>query len=93
MTIYISGKITGNKNFLCDFLNAENKLKTLYPEAKIINPINTIGDSWCDYMKQDIIKLLNCSAIYMLKGWRRSKGARLEYRIAKALEFKIIYEV
>jgi len=28
----------------------------------------------------------------MLKGWKQSKGARIEYQIAKILGIKIIFE-
>ena len=35
---------------------------------------------------------LFADAIFFLKGWRRSLGARAEYALAKALGLKIIYE-
>lgn len=39
--------------------------------------------SWiCDY----------ADAIYMLKGWENSKGARAEHALAVALDLKILYE-
>ena len=54
LAIYISGGITGVKNW------------------------------------QDIKILARCNAICMLPGWKRSKGARLEYRIAKILNMQIL---
>ena len=93
MLVYISGKITGNYNYVCDFMNAELKIKEAFPDATIVNPINTTGcNSWVEYMRKDLSQLLNCNTIYMIKGWRRSKGAKLEYKIARALGMKIIYD-
>lgn len=43
-------------------------------------------------MKYDLHALLVSDSIYMLKGWRLSKGARLERHLAKKLKLKIIYE-
>lgn len=42
--------------------------------------------------RQDIKELIFCNSIYMLRGWWRSKGARLERHIAKVLGMKIIYQ-
>lgn len=41
-------------------------------------------------MKFCIENLMNCDAIYLLYDWRMSKGAVLEYAIAKELGLKII---
>lgn len=92
MFTYISGKITGTKDFYQRFNAAEEKL--LRQGYTPINPVKNVpkGMSWEYYMRQDIIKLLQCDTIYMLKGWRSSRGARLELLIAKKLKFKVIYE-
>lgn len=34
-----------------------------------------------------------CTAIYMMKGWEKSKGAKAEWTLAKALGLDIFYEV
>lgn len=39
--------------------------------------------------KKRITALLDCDSIYMVKGWRKSKNARLEHFIALKLEMKI----
>lgn len=92
MHIYISGKVTGTNDFYERFAEAEEKL--LRVGYIPINPVRNapMGKSWEYYMRQDLIKLLCCDSIYMLKGWRSSKGARLERYIARKLGFKIIYE-
>jgi hypothetical protein len=44
-------------------------------------------------MKEDISALLTCDAIYLLKNWGDSRGARIERAIALELGIKIIYEI
>ena len=48
--------------------------------------------TWVEYMKQDIKSMMAADCIYMLKGYRESKGARLELFLAKTLKYEIIYE-
>ena len=38
--------------------------------------------TWFDYMKVDIKALLECDYVYMLPGWKKSNGARIEKFIA-----------
>ena len=95
MTIYISGKITGDPNYKEKFERVENTLEELNWVHKIINPAKLElpeGATWEDYMKQDIPFITISDAIFMMKGWRRSKGARLEHYLAKKLGLLIIYE-
>lgn len=40
----------------------------------------------------DLEILARCDAIYMLKGWKQSVGARMEYRLAKDLGKEIMFE-
>lgn len=93
MTIYISGPITNNPHYMQDFERVEKALLTNGD-----NPVNPAkvelneNATWADYMREDIRALTCCNAIFMLKGWWRSKGARLERYIAKKLGLSIIYE-
>lgn len=91
--IYISGKITGNKNYKQEFEAAEMLLKLAgyYP----VNPAREHlpdGATWADYMRHDIKLLCNCDGLYMLKDWQESKGARVEHQLAQNLGLKIYYE-
>lgn len=94
--IYISGKITGNPHYMVEFILAETEIiEGVDSVAEIINPARLElidGATWSDYMKRDIELLVGCDIIFMMKGWRRSKGARLERHIAKKLGMEIIYE-
>ena len=97
--IYISGKITGLS--LADAReNFSNAAFTVWWNGyEPVNPMsdvylfNKIGKlPWCVYMFFDIILLLQCSGIYMQSNWRDSRGARIEYKIAKFLNYESIFE-
>jgi hypothetical protein len=96
MKVYISGPITGIKdNNRVNFMHAEYRLKDLGYE--VVNPLIIAKDmpnnsNWIDYMKVDIKALMDCDAIYMLKGWEKSKGATLEREIALKLEYTYMEE-
>lgn len=93
-TIYVSGKITGTDDYMKRFADAESRLKlqgwrVMNPAKKNahFDPKNT---SWEDYMRASIRLLSRADAIYLLRGWRQSKGAILEHSIAVALGMTII---
>ena len=91
--IYISGKITNNANYKADFEAAESALKIAGFQP--VNPAEEYlpdGATWADYMRQDIKLLCDCDAIYMLRGWRESAGAKIEHKLARYLGIEIIYE-
>ena len=48
--------------------------------------------SWNYYMRKAIPQLLECDGIYMLDGWDKSKGAKLERIIALELGIDVFYE-
>lgn len=43
-------------------------------------------------MKVCINALTGCDAIFMLKDWKESKGARFEHQTAEVCGIKIIYQ-
>ena len=91
--IYISGKITDNANYKADFEAAELALKIAGFQP--VNPAEEQlpdGATWADYMRHDIKLLCDCDAIYMLRGWRESAGAKIEHKLARELGIEIIYE-
>lgn len=99
--IYLSGKITGKtyEEALSDFSQAENKVNSanlVSPNSvQAINPMtieHNHDQSWNSFMKVDLKALLDCDAIYMLKGWHESKGANIEYNLAKSLDLEIFFE-
>lgn len=92
-TVYISGAITGTTDYMERFKAAEKVLK--WWGYKTINPaeINSklpADTTWSGYMRASIRLLLKADAIYMIRGWKSSKGAKLERIIAQALGMEII---
>ena len=91
--VYISGSITRDPDYREHFKAAEEKLRSM--GMKVFNPTKFEADpdkSWENYMRKDLAELTRCRAIYLLKGWKKSRGARLEYRIAKELGYLVIFE-
>lgn len=100
--VYISGPITGIENWQDNFLAAEKELLELSGAFFVVNPVSIAKEieelffklkkvpDYTDYMRKDIKELSSCNIICMLPGWKRSKGARLEYRIAKILNMQIL---
>lgn len=93
MKVYISGKITGlpHDQVVDSFNRAEYRL--LKAGFKAVNPLNnglSIEDKWEHHMKADIKMLMDCDAIYLMKNWKHSKGARIERELADNLGYVII---
>lgn len=88
---YISGPMTGLPGFNKPaFIAAEGELKIA--GRNVVNPVNNgmpADADWHEHMRADIVMLMHCDSIFMLPGWSKSKGARLEWWIAKQLGFTI----
>ena len=89
--IYISGQITGLERDKYTFL-FRMAIKRVFQETdcfleEIINPFDLkpfLGiKSWLCYMITDVHYLRKCTHIAMQKNWIHSKGAIIEYFIAK----------
>jgi nucleoside 2-deoxyribosyltransferase len=92
--IYLSGPMTGlENNNKEEFEKARYLLHNVY---EIVSPVDiavkveSIYESPCyeDYMRADILHLLDCDCIYMLPGWKKSRGAKLEHKIATSIGLK-----
>lgn len=93
-TIYVAGPMTGYDNLNFEAFNffAENLRADGW---KVHNPAEINPDldaDWADCMIEDIQYVVNSDAIFMLRGWEKSKGATVEWIVANALGLEIYYE-
>lgn len=97
MKIYIAGPITGIKNYQTAFQKAEASIRSKGQEP--INPCRLDAifspetTSWEEYLLASLGLLRACSAILLLPGWERSRGARREYREALKLRLAVYKDV
>lgn len=95
MKVYISGPITGTKDYSERFEKAEHYLRQQGYEvinpAKIMEPLPE-STTWEEYMKIAIVLLEQCDMVFMLKNWQKSGGAVLEQEHASNLGIHTIYE-
>ena len=89
--IYLSGKITGDDNYAETF---ENKAAELTEQgALVFNPaVHPNMFTHGQFMELDLLALSFCNSIYMMKNWRDSKGAKMEFEEAKVLGLPIEFE-
>ena len=90
MKIYIAGAITENPNYKEDFAKAEQFL--LGMGVTVVNPVKNEGFSYKDYIDMGLNELMRCDAIYMLKNWKKSKGADFELQYALLTGLKVFFE-
>lgn len=91
MKIFISGKITGDSNYKEKFNKIASKLES---QGHIVfNPsILPFGLTNEEYIKIGFSMLECCDSIFMLKDWKDSRGATLEYQYAKYCDKNIYFE-
>lgn len=91
MKIYLSGKITGDSNYRQKFnAMAEELLSYGYV---VFNPaILPDGFEYEDYMDLDLLILSRCDAVFLLRDWKNSPGAKREVEEAKRLGLQILTE-
>lgn len=94
--IYISGPMTGIPEFNHPAFNAAAAALRA-TGLEVVNPAELDTQDagtpleWADYLRRDIRALVDCTAIYLLPGWEKSKGARLEKRIAEELGMRVVF--
>lgn len=92
MNIYISGPIEGVDNYREKFERTKRIIEKRGHKA--INPsgLDLYGLTREQMLNVDLVLLVLCDTIYMLKGWEQSCGANREYGYALAKGLTIMYE-
>ena len=93
--IYISGPITGTKDYMSRFSTAH--LSLARQGYSVVNPAMVSAKlpedtTYDEYMAMSFAMLDMCDSIYMLDGWENSKGAKMEYERALKNGLNIIYQ-
>jgi hypothetical protein len=83
MNIYISGRKTGDYNYREKFLDAEKRLRDAG-----YNPCNPAalpvpGADWNGAMRAALRLMLESDGVALLPDWQKSKGAKIEARLAR----------
>ena len=94
--IYISGPITGTSDYMKRFEKAEKELTE--NGYSVINPakVNAMlpeDATWEEYIKVSLTLLSICTGVYMMPGWRESRGAVLEFMQARRNEMQIYEDI
>jgi uncharacterized protein DUF4406 len=87
--VYVAGPMTGFEGFNYPaFHAAASRWRTA--GYRVENPAENFGGdtgrAYHEYMRAAINQVVASDAIALLPGWEKSKGARLEVRIGRALE-------
>lgn len=93
--IYISGKITGTNDYMERFNKAE--IEMINQDYEVVNPATMLdhlptSTTHKEYMHVSYALLDICDGIYLMDGWRDSKGAVMEYDYALEKGLMVLYE-
>lgn len=92
MKIYIAGPMTGHPQF--NYPAFHQAASLLRAAGHVVvnpaeNPAPACG-SWLGYMRMSVAQVASVDCLVMLPGWPLSKGARIEYLLAKLLGLGVI---
>ena len=91
--VYIAGKVTGLYRCTVEWNFTKRKLQLQEAGHEVFCPIDVCKEhwSWFRCMTVCIFNLVfRCNKISLLHNWKHSRGAKIEYKIAKILKYKII---
>lgn len=109
MKLYLAGPMRGKPNYNFDeFDRMEQQLKDEGYTVVSPAAMDRLYEGWDKYvpddfvvnsdfvrrcMKRDLDAIYDCDAIYLLKGWEESTGAKAEYALAVCLGLQVIYQI
>lgn len=93
MKCYLAGPMSGYPDHnIPAFREAASTLRARGYE--IISPADACDDqsgrTWEEWMRLDIKLLMECDGVFVLPGWERSRGARLEVHIGRSVGLEIV---
>jgi len=93
--IYVSGPVTGNDNATEQFEEADAFLRKrghipLNP-IRIDAPHPLKMGKWLYYMRKSVELLMKSDALFLLDGWEKSDGARIEFDLCVKLGIPIYF--
>lgn len=93
-TIYVAGPMTGLPDL--NKPNFDEVSRMLRDEGWVVtNPADfpvREGWEWHQYLRVALRAMSYCDSIYLLRGWEDSRGAALEYSIARGLGMQVFRE-
>jgi hypothetical protein len=104
LNIYIAGPMRGFPNLNREsFYNAESKLNSdgiwiTHNPARWDEDLNLCveelqsKEEFYKALQRDLNSIFRCDCMFMLRGWERSEGAKLEHALAIALNLTIMYQ-
>ena len=94
MKVYISGPVTGNKDYKEQFGSMSYLLKReghgAVNPVQIMEPVRGVLD-YKTILQADLELLEGCDAILFMSGWDNSKGCKKEYDKAERLGLKMYF--
>lgn len=89
--VYIAGPITKEQDYKAKFDKAEKILKQ--KGYSVFNPsVFPLGMEYESYIRICKVIIAEVDVIYMLTGWRKSEGAKIEHNHARQLGKEIKYQ-
>ena len=100
-SIYICGPVSGTDDYVERFAECEKRLRETF-DGIVYNPVKICHEffdgkaekeEWSDLMQFVISHLSLCTHIYLMSGWEKSHGARIEQLWSEKLGLIEIREV
>jgi len=90
--VYVAGPVTGLPELNYPAFNATAaELRAL--GFHVENPAENVPEreSWLGYMRMSLVQIAHSDWMFMLPGWERSRGAKIEHRLAKDIGLLVVY--
>ena len=102
--VYVAGPMRGYENNNHDEFDRVSKELVKTKMFEVVNPAKLDRDAGVDSsndmtklelreaLQRDFNAIFDCDAMYMMKGWEKSEGARAEHALATALGMRLMYQ-